>query len=117
MARCFVSPGRSKVSDRYISCSMRSFLTKKNLILSYISTFQKMRTLKISISELECSKIGIQNEQLTFSDLVDLVSRELSKQALNNSVQLAERFGLSNLTMDNITNEVKAVRKDAKDNH
>jgi hypothetical protein len=76
-----------------------------------------MRTLKISLSELECSKFGIQNEQLTFSDLVDLVSRELSMQALNNSVQLAERFGLSNLTMDNITNEVKAVRKDAKDNH
>jgi len=76
-----------------------------------------MRTLKISISDLEYSKFGIPNDQLSFTDLIDLVSRELSRQTLNNSVQLAERLGLSKLTIDDITNEVKAVRKNAEDNN
>ena len=76
-----------------------------------------MRTLKITISDLEYSKFGIHNDQLSFTDLIDLVSRELSRQTLNNSVQLAERLGLSKLTIEEITNEVKAVRKNAKDNN
>ena len=76
-----------------------------------------MRTLKISISDLEYNKFGIPADQLSFTDFVDLVSRELSRQTLNNSVQLAERLGLSKITIDDITNEVKAVRKNAKDNN
>ncbi len=76
-----------------------------------------MRTLKISISELEYNKFGIPNDQLSFTDFIDLVSRELSGQTLNNSVKLAEKLGLTKLSMDDITNEVKAVRKNAKDNN
>jgi hypothetical protein len=76
-----------------------------------------MRTLKISISELEYNKFGIPNDQLSFTDFIDLVSRELSRQTLNNSVKLAEKLGLAKLSMDDITNEVKAVRKNAKDNN
>jgi len=76
-----------------------------------------MRTLKISISDLEYNKFGIKNDQLSFTELIDLVSRELSRQTLNNTIQLSERFGLSKLTMDEITNEVKAIRKNAKDNN
>jgi hypothetical protein len=76
-----------------------------------------MRTLKISISELEYNKFGIPNDQLSFTDLIDLVSRELSRQTLNNSVKLSEKLGLSKLSMDDISKEVKAVRKNAKDNH
>jgi hypothetical protein len=76
-----------------------------------------MRTLKISISDLEYNKFGIPNDQLSFTDLIDLVSRELSRQTLNNSVKLAEKLGLSKLSMDDITNEVKDVRKNAKDNN
>lgn len=76
-----------------------------------------MRTLKISILELEYSKFGIPNDKLSFSDLIDLVSRELCRQTLNNSVKLSEKFGLSKLSMDDISKEVKAMRKNAKDNH
>lgn len=76
-----------------------------------------MRTLKISISELEYNKFGFPNDQLSFTDFIDLVSRELSRQTLNNSVKLAEKLGLAKLSMDDITNEVKAVRKNAKDNN
>ena len=73
-----------------------------------------MRTLSIAISDIEYRKFGIKTDTFAFSDFVDLVSKELSRQALANSNQLAERFGLSTLTMDDITEEVKAVRKNAK---
>jgi hypothetical protein len=75
-----------------------------------------MRTLNISISDIEFSKFGLQKEQLTFTDFVDLVSNELARQNLNECVELAERYGLSTLTMEEISKEVKAVRNNAKNN-
>jgi hypothetical protein len=75
-----------------------------------------MRTLNISISDLEFNKFGLKKDSLSFSELLDLVSNELTKQALNNSVGLAEKYNLSGMTMDQITNEVKAVRRNSKSN-
>ncbi len=75
-----------------------------------------MRTLNISISDLEYSKFGLKTDNFSFSEFVDIISKELSKQTLNECVQLADKYGLSKMTMDEITNEVKAVRKNAK-NH
>ena len=59
-----------------------------------------MRTLSMSISDVEYSE-----------------SKELMRQNLNRSVALAEKYGLSSMTMEEITNEVKAVRKNAKNRH
>ncbi|GAA4467095.1 hypothetical protein GCM10023093_22350 [Nemorincola caseinilytica] len=73
-----------------------------------------MRTLNISISELEFNKFGLKKEKLSFSDLLEILSNELSKQNLNDSIELAEKYGLSKMTMDEITKEVNAVRH-AKD--
>ena len=73
-----------------------------------------MKTLNISISEVEYNKFGLQKEKLAFSDFVELVSRELTRQTLDKCLQLAERYGLSEMTMEEITREVKAVRKNAK---
>ena len=75
-----------------------------------------MRTLNIQISELELTRFGIKKDQLSFSEFVDIVNKEISKQALAKSVQLAERYQLSKMTMDEISNEVNAVRN-AKGNH
>ncbi|MGF7080596.1 hypothetical protein [Mucilaginibacter sp. UYCu711] len=75
-----------------------------------------MKTLNISISDIEYNKFGLQNDQFSFTDFVDLISNELSRQNLNKSIELAEKYGLSNLTMDDISKEVKAVRKNAKNN-
>jgi len=72
-----------------------------------------MKTVNISVSDLEFNKFGLK-PSLSFSDLLDIVSRELSKQRLNESLKLAEKFGLSEMTMTEITKEVKAVRKNAK---
>jgi len=73
-----------------------------------------MRTLNILISDLECNKFGIKKDKLPFSEFIDLVSKELTRQTLNKCVDLAEKYGLSEMTMDDITKEVKAVRENAK---
>jgi hypothetical protein len=73
-----------------------------------------MRTLNISISEVEYNKFGIKNDKLTFTDFIDIVSRELTRQNLNKCLELADKYGLSKMTMEEITDEVKAVRKNAK---
>ncbi len=72
-----------------------------------------MRTLNIEISDIEFEKFGLKNEQLSFTYFIDMVSREISRQNLKKSIELAERYGLSNITMDEISAEVKAVRKNA----
>jgi len=75
-----------------------------------------MKTLSISISDLEYNQFGINKDKLSFTEFVDIVNKEITKQAMNNCVRLAERYELSRMTMDEISEEVKAVRN-AKDNH
>ena len=72
-----------------------------------------MRTLNVDISDIEFQKFGLKADRLSFTDLLDMVSRELSRQNLAKTVQLAERYGLSAMTMDEISAEVKAVRNNA----
>ena len=69
-----------------------------------------MRTISIDISDLEYQKFGLQSDRLSFSEFVEMVSRELSRQNLAKTVELAERYGLSTMTMKEISEEVKAVR-------
>jgi hypothetical protein len=69
-----------------------------------------MRTLSIEISELEYQKFGLNADKLAFSEFIDILSRELSRLNLAKTVELAERYGLSGMSMDEISQEVKAVR-------
>ena len=73
-----------------------------------------MRTLNVSISDIEYNKFGLKEEKLTFTDFIDIVSKELTRQNLSKCLELAEKNGISKMTMDEITNEVKAVRKNVK---
>jgi len=73
-----------------------------------------MKTINVSISDLEFNKFGLSSNNISFSDFLDIISRELSKQRLKESLKLAEKFGLSEMTMNEISIEVKAVRKNAK---
>lgn len=76
-----------------------------------------MRTLNISISELEYNKFGLKKDNLSFSEFLDIISREMARQNLREAVKLGEKYGLSNTTMEEIDKEVKAVRKHAKINN
>lgn len=75
-----------------------------------------MRTITIDISDVEYQKFGLKTDRLSFTDFVDLVRRELSRQNLNKTVELAEKYGLSSMTMDEISEEIKAVRNKNADN-
>jgi len=76
-----------------------------------------MRTLNVAISDVEYGRFGIASEQLNFTDFMDIVGRELMRQNLNRSVALSEKYGLSSMSMEDITNEVRAVRRNAQGNH
>ncbi len=76
-----------------------------------------MKTLNVAISEVEYNKFGIRNDTLSFSEFVELISRELTRQTLTRCVELAEKHGLSKMTMNEISKEVKAVRNNAKNRH
>jgi hypothetical protein len=76
-----------------------------------------MRTLNITISDIEFNKFGIKKENLTFTDMIDIVSKELARQNLNKCIELSEKYGISKMTMDEINIEVKAVRRNAKNSH
>ncbi len=76
-----------------------------------------MRTLNIAISDIEYNKFGIKTEKLNFTEFIELVSRELMRQNIDRCIELAEKYGLSKMTMDEITNEVKAVRQNAKNSN
>lgn len=69
-----------------------------------------MRTINVSISDWEYNKFSLKSDKLSFTELVEIISNELAKQTLNDCVELAEKHGLSKMTMEEISEEVKAVR-------
>jgi len=73
-----------------------------------------MRTINVAISDIEYGKFGFLNNNLNFTDFVDIIGKELMRQNLNSCIEAAEKYGLSSMTMDDISNEVKAVRNNAK---
>jgi hypothetical protein len=75
-----------------------------------------MRTLNVSISDMEFNNLGIKNENITFTEFTELVRREVMRNNLNNRLALAEKYGLSSMTMNEINEEIKLVRN-AKNRH
>jgi hypothetical protein len=75
-----------------------------------------MRTLNVSISDMEFNNLGIKNENITFTEFIELVRREVMRNNLNNCLALAEKVGLSSMTIYEINEEIKLVRN-AKNRH
>jgi len=50
-----------------------------------------MRTLNISVSDLEYERFGLKEENLSFSELLDIIERELARKNLREAVELAEK--------------------------
>jgi hypothetical protein len=74
-----------------------------------------MQTIQIKISKTDFQKYNFGNKEIKFTDLVDLISQEYARKALLECNEIAEQNGLSEMTMDEINAEIKAVR-DAKTN-
>ena len=75
-----------------------------------------MRILNVSISDMEFNNLGIKNENITFTEFIELVKREVMRNNLNNCLALAEKYGLSSMTINEINEEIKLVRN-AKNRH
>jgi hypothetical protein len=75
-----------------------------------------MRTLNVSISDMEFNNLGIKNENITFTEFIELVRREVMRNNLNNCLALAEKVCLSSMTINEINEEIKLVRN-AKNRH
>jgi len=69
-----------------------------------------MRTLQIAMPDVEYARLGIQNDILDFSELEGLIERDRLRKMQDKCISLAEKYGLSVMTMDEITAEVKAYR-------
>ena len=74
-----------------------------------------MQTIQIKISKTDFQKYNFGNKEIKFTDLVDLISQEYARKVLLECNEIAEQKGLSEMTMDEINAEIKAVR-DAKSN-
>ena len=75
-----------------------------------------MITLNVSISDMEFNNLGIKNENITFTEFTELVRREVMRNNLNNCLDLAEKYGLSSMIINEINEEIKLVRN-AKNRH
>jgi hypothetical protein len=74
-----------------------------------------MRTLNIAISDMEFNNFGLQKENLNFSDFLEIIRKGMMRQNIEKCIELADKYGLSDMIMDEISDEVKAVRN-AKNN-
>ena len=74
-----------------------------------------MKVINVRISDSEFTQFGLHATDLSFAELLEIVSRELVRQKIIDSIAMAEKFGLSGMSMSDITSEVKATRKNAKD--
>ncbi len=74
-----------------------------------------MKTVNIQISDFEFNQLGLDKKTLSFSELIDIIGKKITKQTLERSIQLANKYGLSKMTMKEIDDEVKAYR-DEKNN-
>lgn len=69
-----------------------------------------MKTLNIFTSGIGHNKFVFKTDKFSFSHFVDLVNIKPSMQIVDNYIHPPEGFRLSKMAMEEITNNVKAVR-------
>jgi len=72
-----------------------------------------MRTLKVKVSESDFEKFKLREDEIKFTDLMEVISREYARQALLECNEIAKNVGISKMSLDEINEEIKAAR-DAK---
>ncbi len=73
-----------------------------------------MRTITVSIDELDFSKLGFREKKISFAELKEKISILYAKEALLKCHRIAGKTGLAKMTLKQINAEIKAARKDAK---
>jgi len=74
-----------------------------------------MKSVNIQISDFEFNQLGLNKNTISFSELIEIIGKKINKQTLEKSIQLANKYGLSKMTMEEIDDEIEAHRN-AKNN-
>ena len=74
-----------------------------------------MKSVNIQISDFEFNQLGLNKSTLSLSELIEIIGKKITKQTLEKSIKLANKYGLSKMTMEEIDDEIKAHRN-AKSN-
>ncbi|TXD82499.1 hypothetical protein ESY86_13655 [Subsaximicrobium wynnwilliamsii] len=74
-----------------------------------------MKSINLQITDFEFNQLGLNKNTLTFSELIEIIGKKITKQTLEKSIKLADKSGLSKISMEEINDEIKAHRN-AKSN-
>lgn len=74
-----------------------------------------MKSVNVQISDFEFNQLGLKKTTLSISELIEIIGKKITKQTLEKSIKLANEYGLSKMTMEEIDDEIKAHRN-AKNN-
>ncbi len=74
-----------------------------------------MKSINVEISDFEFNQLSLNKSTLSFSELIEIIEKKLTKQTLEKSIQLAKKYELSKMTLEEIDDEIKAHRN-AKNN-
>ncbi len=74
-----------------------------------------MKSLNVQISDFEYNELGFDKNTLSFSELVEIISKKITKLILEKSIQLTNKYRLSKMSRDDIDEEINANRN-AKNN-
>jgi len=66
----------------------------------------KMKTLNVQISEDDFLNYELDSEKLTFSNLKEKIERKTIREALYSCQKVAEEVGLSEMTLEDINEEI-----------
>lgn len=76
-----------------------------------------MKTLNVQISEIEFLDYELNSENISFSELKEKIKKKTIREALYSGQKIAEEVGLSEMTLEDINEEINYVRnKNAKNN-
>ena len=70
-----------------------------------------MKTISVQMTDVEYNALGLSKSVFFFSEIVNLIEQQVARQALRRSVELAEKNGLSSMTMSEINTEINATRQ------
>ncbi len=75
-----------------------------------------MKTIKIEVSETDYDRYSLSSDEvIKFADLVERISLEYARKALQEGHEIAKSVGLSKMTSEEIDAEIQALRN-AKNN-
>lgn len=76
-----------------------------------------MKSITVSISDNDFEKFGLKSRDYSFAELIKILDRALTENRLDKSLELAEKYGLSTMSLDEIDQEIASLRKNAKGSH